>query len=302
MNKAVIPTATLHPALRTLHEKAMTIHPNTHMGTVALSVADLDRSLAFYQHIIGLQVRQQADGVAYLGAGTADLLILHEQKGAKPAPRSTGLFHMALLVPSAHNLALVLRHLVQAGVDLGASDHGVSEALYLSDPDGHGIEIYRDRPRAEWPMRHGELAMGTAQLNARALLASIQPQDVWQGLDTGTTMGHVHLRVADIPTAKQFYTQIIGFEAMLDYGRQATFVSAGGYHHHLGMNTWESAGAPPPPTDTAALRYYTIVLPHTAARDEVLARCTAAGITPTPHGQDFLIRDPFQIGLVLAID
>ena len=275
--------------------------PQTHMGAVALTVSDLSRSLAYYEQIIGLRQLRREDNTAVLGAGTAELLTLHEQKGAQPAPRHTGLFHFALLVPTRRDLALVLRHLAQKGADLGASDHGVSEALYLNDPDGHGIEIYRDRPRAEWPMANGALEMVTARLNAPAILAEIGVQDAWQGLPEGTVMGHMHLQVADIPTAEQFYTQVIGFDPMQRYGRQASFVSAGGYHHHLGFNTWNSAGATPPPTGSAAINHYTIVLPDTAARDAVVERLTAANIPTQPHTQGLFFQDPFQIGVVLAI-
>ncbi len=275
--------------------------PQTHMGAVALTVSDLSRSLAYYEQIIGLRQLRREGNTAVLGAGTAELLTLHEQQGAQPAPRHTGLFHFALLLPTRRDLALVLRHLAQKGADLGASDHGVSEALYLNDPDGHGIEIYRDRPRAEWPMANGELEMVTARLNAPAILAEIGAQDVWQGLPEGTVMGHIHLQVADIPTAEQFYTQIIGFDPMQRYGRQASFVSAGGYHHHLGFNTWNSAGATPPPAGSAALNHYTIVLPDTAARDAVVERLTARTSPPTPTPNGIFFQDPFQIGVVLAI-
>ncbi|MDA0242050.1 MAG: VOC family protein [Chloroflexi bacterium] len=275
--------------------------PQTHMGAVALTVSDLSRSLAYYEQIIGLRQLRREDNTAVLGAGTAELLTLHEQKGAQPAPRHTGLFHFALLLPTRRDLALVLRHLAQKGADLGASDHGVSEALYLNDPDGHGIEIYRDRPRAEWPMANGALEMVTARLNAPTILAEIGVQDVWQGLPEGTVMGHMHLQVADIPTAEQFYTQIIGFDPMQRYGRQASFVSAGGYHHHLGFNTWNSAGATPPPAGSAALNHYTIVLPDTTTRDAVVERLTAAHIPTHPHAQGIFFQDPFQIGVVLAV-
>jgi catechol 2,3-dioxygenase len=275
--------------------------PQTHMGAVALTVSDLGRSLAYYEKIIGLRLLRQEGDVAHLGAGTAELLTLHEQKGALPAPRHTGLFHFALLVPTRRDLALILRHLAQNGANLGASDHGVSEALYLNDPDGHGIEIYRDRPRSEWPMANGELEMVTAQLNAPAILAEMGAQDVWQGLPEGTVMGHVHLQVADIPTAEQFYTQVIGFDPMQRYGRQASFVSAGGYHHHLGFNTWNSGRATPPPAGSAALTHYTIVLPDTAARDEVVERLTAAYIPTQPHQNGLFFHDPFHIGVVLAV-
>src|SRR5690242_1231496 len=212
------------------------IAPATRMGAVHLTVSDLGRSLAYYERAIGLQVHGRDNGSARLGAGGEDLLALYEQPGAEPAPRNTGLFHFALLVPSRHDLARWLLHAANDQIPLeGMSDHFVSEALYLRVPDWHGIEIYRDRPRTEWE-RDGEfMKIGTISLDVRALMSALEGDEPeFERMPLGTTMGHVHLQVADIPSAESFYTDVIGFDVQARYGSQATFVSAGGYHHHLG--------------------------------------------------------------------
>ncbi len=244
------------------------IHPQTHMGRVHLTVADLNRSLDYYQHGIGLTLLRQENRTAYLGAGERELLVLTEQPGARPTRRTTGLYHFALLTPSRLELARTLRHLIDTETPIdGASDHAVSEALYLTDPDGHGIEIYRDRPRAEWEFPDGKLKMFTEPFDIDGVLGELNGRaPTYTGLHPDTTMGHVHLHVANIQTAEQFYGELFGFEIMARYGPSASFVAAGGYHHHLGFNTWAGVGAPPPPPDAARLLWYEIVLPDTAGQ------------------------------------
>lgn len=230
------------------------------MGAVHLSVASLDRSVAYYAGPIGLQVHRRDDGTAALGCGGEDLVVLHEQRGARPADGFCGLFHLALLVPERQDLARWLVHAARDRVALtGMSDHAVSEALYLRDPDGHGIEIYADRPREQWEGQVDEL-MTTLPLDTRALVATLpDPEGAsFGGLPEGTTMGHVHLRVAQIPDTVAFYGEL-GFDLMARYGSQAAFMASGGYHHHLGANTWESAGAPAAPEDTARLLKATVL-------------------------------------------
>jgi catechol 2,3-dioxygenase len=251
------------------------------MGTVALIVADLNRSIAYYTDHIGLHVHRRDEGQAWLGAGGADLLQLTEQPGATPVRRGrTGLYHFALLLPNRRELARTLRHLVTAQTPLGGmSDHGVSEALYLSDPDGHGIEIYRDRPRDEWPVRDGELQMTLDPIDVPDLLREVTSGRVaWHGMDPATTMGHVHLHVNTLEAAEAFYCDLLGFELMQRFGGQASFVSAGGYHHHLGLNIWAGRGAPPPPADAARLDWYEIRLPDGDALDAVVTRLRDAGL------------------------
>jgi catechol 2,3-dioxygenase len=272
----------------------------TRMGPVELTVSDLGRSLDYYRQAIGLGVREEGDGRASLG-GDSELLVLHEVPGARPAPRNTGLFHFALLVPERRDLAAWLAHAIREQVPMtGVSDHFVSEALYLRDPDGHGIEIYADRPRDVW---EGQVArMTTEPLDLENLLGELDDpeQEPFEALPAGTVMGHVHLQVADIPETVRFYRDVLGFDEMTTYGSQATFLSAGGYHHHLGANTWASAGAPPPPEGSASLRLASVVLPDSASRDEVVGRLTATGQDPeeTPEGP--VVRDPSANRLLLA--
>lgn len=239
------------------------------MGAVHLGVGDLERSVAYYEQAIGLHVRERENGTARLG-GDEDLLVLHEEPGAEP-PRGahSGLFHFALLLPDRHSLAQWLLHAAKAQVPLsGASDHLVSEALYLRDPDGHGIEVYRDRLRSEWA-RDGEgIRMATLPLDLEALLAEAEP-GVYDGMPATTTMGHVHLQVSDVAATEAFYGDL-GFDVMARYGSDATFMSVGGYHHHLGGNTWAGRGVEPAPPGTAALRYATMLVPGLAEEQELV--------------------------------
>src|SRR3954454_6074356 len=226
------------------------------MGAVQLTVADLDRSLDYYERQIGLRTHAREDGTARLGAARDDLLVLEERPGARPADGYSGLFHFALLVPERRALARWLGHAARDRVQLsGLSDHAVSEAIYLRDPDHHGIEIYADRPRELWDGRVREL-MTTMPLDVDDLLAL--DDDAFDGLPEGTTMGHVHLRVADVERAADFYRDL-GFELMAQLGGQAAFLATDGYHHHIGLNTWESRGAPYAPGDTARLERMTVL-------------------------------------------
>lgn len=278
----------------------MSIHPQTQLGTVALTVQNLDRSLAFYQQVVGLKVQWHNTHQAGLGVGAGDLLLLTEFPTGRPANQYPGLYHFALLVPTRPDLARVLVHLAQSGVELGASDHLVSEALYLNDPDGHGIEIYADRPRSQWPLHNGQIQMATKALHVDSLVAEVERDPTWAGLPAGTIMGHIHLQVANIPQAKQFYTGVLGFDPIVDYGAMATFVSAGGYHHHLGLNTWHSAGAKPAPAEVLGLQQFTLVLPHAQALTELVNQIQSQNYPLTHNEQGYFMRDPFGIGLQLT--
>jgi catechol 2,3-dioxygenase len=173
----------------------------------------------------------------------------------------------------------------------GAADHGVSEALYLADPDGNGIEIYRDRPRAEWPFLGGQLRMGADPVDLDALLAEGSPAD-HRGLAPGTVIGHVHLHVSRLDTAQHFYVEVLGFELMQRYGPSALFVSAGGYHHHIGLNTWAGVGAPPPPPGAIGLRHFDVPLPTAGARADVERRLRTAGVEFEQTSAQLVVRDP----------
>ena len=281
----------------------MEIAAQTTVGPVHLTVADLDRSLKYYREAIGLEKLERVDGPAVLGAGERELLVLVEEPGARQAHGHTGLFHFALLLPARVDLARWLAHAGSDGVELtGLSDHFVSEAVYLRDPDGHGIEIYWDRPREVWEGRVFE-RMTTLPLDVNDLLGQLdRPEpEPFHGLPAGSVMGHVHLKVASIPETVAFYRDVIGFEVMAQLGEQAAFLAAGGYHHHLGANTWESAGGSPPPPGSAALRHLTIVLPDEAERDRVVARLEQAGhgLEQTDDGPR--VRDPSGTAVVLAL-
>ena len=274
----------------------------TAMGAVHLTVADLDRSIEYYRKAIGLQVCDRSGRQASLGTQAAALLTLVEEPGARPALGYTGLYHFALLLPEREHLARWLAHAARERVSLvGLSDHFVSEAIYLSDPDRHGIEIYADRPRTLWEGRVWS-RMTTIPLDVDDLLGELVDPATAQfdGLPDGTIMGHVHLRVAAIPDTIAFYRDVLGFGLMAQLGAEAAFLSAGGYHHHLGANTWESRGAPPPAFGSAALRHATIVLPTRAERDELVQRVVDAGYEPedTPDGP--IVRDPSGNALLAA--
>jgi catechol 2,3-dioxygenase len=274
----------------------------TAMGAVHLTVSDLERSLAYYRSAIGLEVLEQAVRRASLGTGATELLVLVEEPGARPALGHTGLYHFALLLPARRDLARWLAHAARDQVRLvGLSDHYASEAIYLGDPDGHGIEIYADRPRDVW---EGQVwsRMTTQPLDVDDLLGELDDpaSEPFDGLPKGTVMGHVHFKVAHVPETIEFYRDVLGFDLMAALGPQAAFLGAGGYHHHVGANTWESAGAKPPPPGSAALRHATIVLPSAEDRDALVQRLAAVGKEPADAPEGPLIRDPSGNALVLG--
>jgi catechol 2,3-dioxygenase len=273
------------------------IHPDTAIGTVRLTVSDLGRSQMFYERALGLDTTELDDGALALGvAGERALVELH---GDRSAPRlnrrATGLYHLAVLVPSRRDLAFALKRLADERGPLdGASDHLVSEALYLSDPDGNGIEIYRDRPRGDWPFEDGQLQMATNALDLRSVLGELEGASEPQRLaPPGTTIGHVHLQVAELEHSEAFYSGVLGFDVIVRLYPGALFVSAGGYHHHIGMNTWHSAGSSPAPPGAVGLRSFEVELPDGEELERILTRARAAGVDAEEHpGGGFVIRDP----------
>ncbi len=278
---------------------AAAIPAATRLGAVHLTVADLDRSVDYYEREIGLAVRERGDARAALGAGGDDLLVLVEEPGAKPADGFSGLYHFALLVPDRADLASWLAHAARDRVQLvGMSDHFVSEALYLRDPDHHGIEIYADRPRELWEGQVWQ-RMTSVPLDTDDLASALDdPASAsFEGLAPGTVMGHVHLRVSEIAPTVAFYGDALGFDLMAQLGAHAAFLSAGGYHHHLGANTWESAGAGQAPSGYASLRHATVVLPSAESRDALVER--AGGSVDEVDGSP-VIRDPSGNRLALA--
>jgi catechol 2,3-dioxygenase len=268
------------------------------MGAVELTVADLDRAVDYYERVLGLWVLERMDGRASLGAGN-ELVALVEEPGARSARGHSGLYHYALRVPERADLARWLAHVARERVPLsGASDHFVSEAIYLRDPDDHGIEVYRDRPREHW--EHQVHRLTTLPLDVDDLLAEATDEP-FAGLAEGTTMGHVHFSVADIPETVAFYREVLGFDLMVALAGQAAFLAAGGYHHHVGANVWESLGAPPAPPGTARLLHATVLLPDAAERDRVAARVADAGQEPELRLDGVVVRDPSGNALLLTV-
>jgi catechol 2,3-dioxygenase len=252
---------------------------DTRLGRVSLQVADLSRSLEFYQGVLGFREVERSDSSSVLAARGNDtpLVELHEHAGANaPARRGRlGLFHFAILLPDRPSLGSFAQHLADIGAHAGSSDHLVSEAFYLQDPDNLGIEVYADRPRNTWKRVGRELMMATDPLDVGALVRA--SKDPWTGMPAGTTIGHVHLHVGDLPTASAFYSEALGFDRMVWHYPGALFLGAGGYHHHLGTNTWAGAAAVPPAPDDARLLEWTIQLPEDEGLRGLAKSLTHAG-------------------------
>jgi catechol 2,3-dioxygenase len=276
------------------------------LGHVRLQVSDLARSLDFYTSVLGLEARDAASGSATLYSAdesadeAAPLVVLEERAGTSPVRVNSrlGLYHFAILLPDRAALGRFLAHLAKSGTRIGASDHLVSEALYLRDPDGLGIEVYRDRPRAEWRLTNGELAMASDPLDTAGVLAAGNDEP-WTGLPRGTVMGHVHLHVGDLDIASRFYHDALGLDRVVWSYPGALFLSAGGYHHHLGVNTW--AGRVPPASEhDARLLEWRIVLPSSDDARTVAERLTAAGHGVTHEEDGWLASDPWGTSVRLV--
>lgn len=266
----------------------------THPGAVRLQVSDLDRSTRYYRDLLGFAVLSQKEGEVELGiAGAGALIVLVERRGAKPVSRRGvfGLYHFAILLPSRASLARFVRHLAEAGAYAGMSDHDVSEAVYLSDPDGLGIEVYADRPRPTWQHRDRQLVMTTRPLNVRALLAE-SGEAAWSGMPEGTVIGHIHLHVGDLEQAEAFYHSALGFDKVVWEYPGALFMSAGGYHHHLGTNTWSPG--PPAADDQARLLSWDLVVPRAEDAAAAARSLVRAGYTVNEDASgSWRVNDPW---------
>ena len=279
------------------------IHPDTDLGYVSLTVTEQARSIDFYERSLGFQVQDRDNGTACMGAGGNPLLMLNERPGASLIPRRTGLYHFAILTPSRQALAKSLRNLIDTETSIqGGADHLVSEAIYLTDPDGNGIEIYRDRPRTDWEFEDGQIKMGTEHLDYQSILAELNGDPApWTGLDADTRLGHMHMHVSDLAEATDFYDNVIGFDFLLSYMDTASFLSAGGYHHHIGINTWNGVGAPPPPEDSVGLRYFTIQLPGEEELVMLVERLERAQVSYEARDDGIFTRDPSQNGMLFVV-
>lgn len=248
-------------------------YPAVYVDQVFLKVIDIERSIRFYCEVIGFRLLERSEREARLTAdGKKVLLTIEQPEGVAPARgRTTGLYHFALLLPRREDLAALLKHLADHDIRLGASDHLVSEALYLSDPDGNGIEIYRDREPSEWTWHEGQIEMAVDPLDYDGLQQLDSKS--WSGLPEATTMGHIHLHVSDLDEAERFYVQGLGLQVVSRYGSQALFVSSNNYHHHIGLNVWNGIGAPRPAPTSTGLKHYSLVYPDkdtlTAAIDRL---------------------------------
>jgi catechol 2,3-dioxygenase len=269
-----------------------TLPDSLRLGSVHLTVTDLERSIPFYESALGLQLARREGAEAALGAGGEDLLVLTEEPDARPAGRHAGLYHYALLFPSRLELARAAQRLIATRTPVtGASDHKISEAIYLPDPDGNGIELAADRSREHWGDLSDPTALGGPEpLDMVSLMALVEGTEPPAGAPGELRVGHVHLHVGDVEEALRFWRDLIGFEVMTQFP-SAAFVAAGGYHHHLGLNTWRGEGVPPMPEGSVGMRHWTIVLDPTAVA-AVRERVAAGGAPVEDRPDGFLTRDP----------
>jgi catechol 2,3-dioxygenase len=291
----------------------ISIHPATKMGHVALTVANLENQIIFYTQALGFKLHWRDGNRAGLGAGGADLLRLTEEPSLKRYRGTTGLYHFAILFPNRRELARVMARLFAAKYENYPTDHIMTKTTYLDDPEGNGIELYAESPEdGTWSLANGEyithradgsLSSGREPLDVKALFENLKEDDrLDQSIPPETRVGHVHLHVRNIEEAVDFYHGIIGFDVMgIAKPFRMAFVSAGGYHHHLGLNTWQGEGAPPPPADAAGLRYFTIDLPNQEALDQVVERIDAAGISSNQTEDGLLVHDPSENGVMLSL-
>ena len=287
------------------------IHPATLMGHVSLTVASLEHQIEFYKKVLGFQLHWREGNKAVLGAGSVDLLHLTEEPNLKKYRGVTGLYHFAVLFPDRRQLAIAVGRLFELKYRNHPTDHIMTKTTYLDDPEGNGIELYAESPedgtfiieKNDFVTRRtdGTLSSGREPLDVEALFKHLKADDRLDApVPPETRVGHVHLHVRNVQEAVDFYHGIIGFDVMgMSSTFQAAFISAGGYHHHLGLNAWQGEGAPPPPADAMGLRYFTIDFSNQEALDEVVARINQAGIASNQTEDGLLIYDPSQNGVVL---
>jgi catechol 2,3-dioxygenase len=297
---------------QTAEKAEFSIHPDTKIGVVSLRVANLENQLMFYQQAMGFKLHWREENQAGLGAGSADLLHLTEEPNLKRYRSVTGLYHFAVLFPNRRELARAMARLFMLKYPNAPTDHIMTKTTYLDDPEGNGIELYCESPEdGNWTLANGvyetrradgSLSNGREPLDVNALLTHLQEDDRLDvPIPPDTRMGHIHLHVRDIDEAVEFYHGIIGFDVMgVVKPFRMAFVSAGGYHHHVGLNTWQGEGAPPPPAEALGLRHFAVELPDQKALDEVRSRVEKAGIPANQTDAGLLIHDPSQNGVILT--
>lgn len=289
------------------------IHPGTLIGGVALAVADLDRQIGFYQNTLGLRVRWRQENRAGLGTQTSELLVLDQQPTFKRYRGVTGLYHFAILFPNRRELARAVARLFDLGVANYPTDHIMTKTTYLEDPEGNGIELYCESPEDgsfliennDFVTRRadGSLSSGREPLDLKSLFSNLLPDDdISQPVPESTRIGHVHLYTPNVSQAVNFYHGVLGFDVMgVSSTFRAAFVSAGGYHHHLGLNAWKGDGAPPPPADALGLEHFSILLPNQSALEDVVERLNVAEVAYNQVDSGLRLSDPFGNGIVLEV-
>lgn len=276
--------------------------PIMFVGQVNLKVQSIERSIAFYERVIGFKVLERTERQAKLTAdGKTALLSIEQPIDVEPKQsRTTGLYHFAILLPTRSDLIKIVRHFAEIGLQFGSSDHLVSEALYLSDPDGNGIEIYIDRDASEWKWANGEVAMTVDPLNFTDLLSK-GVNDLWKGMPEDAVMGHIHLHVSNLVDTEEFYTKGLGFEVVNRYGNQALFISDGKYHHHIGLNTWNGVGAPKPSVQSVGLESFTLMLPSEEMKNEMMNRLERIGAPVIEENGATIAVDPSGNRIILSV-
>lgn len=272
-------------------EKQFFEKPATYVGELSINVTDLEKALTFYHHVLGFSVLEQSVRKAVLTAdGKTALLTLEQPENVQPKQgRRTGLFHFAILLPTRSDLSSFLTHIIKQGAQLGASDHHVSEALYLSDPDGNGIEVYRDRPSSEWKWSDGQVFMTTEPLDGDSLIAESTKE--WNGMPSGTLIGHIHLHVSHLSNTEEFYIGGLGFTVVTTHSG-ALFTSTADYHHHIGLNVWNGEGAKAPAKSSVGLNWYTLVFPDWDARQSAAERIEQIGAQVKREEDYYIVEDP----------
>ena len=277
--------------------------PTTFVSHVTIKVENLEQSLTFYKEILGFQILDQSTEKASLTTdGKTTILSLEQPTDVIPKQyRTTGLYHFAILLPKRSDLALIVQHLLQNGIRFGSSDHLVSEALYFEDPDGNGIEIYVDRVPSEWQWNAGTVNMTVDPLNFEDLMRTAEQGEKWTKMPEGTVMGHIHLHVSELKNTETFYVKGLGLDTVCRYGNQALFLSSGGYHHHIGVNTWNGVGAPTPPQNSVGLYSFTLNYPTVEARDNAIENLKQLGYNSENINNQLITHDPSGNRIVLTV-
>jgi len=298
---------------QTSDKTEFSIHPATLIGHVSLTIANLENQITFYQQVLGFQLHWREGNKAGLGAGGADLLRLTEEPNVRKYQRVTGLYHFAVLFPNRRELARAIARLFALKYPNYPTDHIMTKTTYLDDPEGNGIELYAESPEdGTWRMANGifetrradgTISNGREPLDVDALFSHLKEDDRLDvPIPPETRVGHMHLHVRDVDEAVDFYHGVIGFDVMgLVKSFGMAFVSAGGYHHHIGLNTWQGEGAPPPPADAVGLSHFTVELPNQQALDQVIERIDKAGIPSNQTNDGLLLHDPSQNGMILTL-